>query len=117
MNNQPQQQKSSKMAYLVLFVIVAGALLYYFYSTGSSTPESLTLQEESLANQAAGIRVLNLLNQINVLKIDNVFFEDKSYRTLRDYTNEIPALPVGRSNPFAPVPGMVSNAQPSSAGR
>jgi hypothetical protein len=117
MNNQPQKQKSSKMAYLVLFVIVAGALLYYFYTTGISTPESLTMQEESLANQAAGMRVLTLLNEINVLKIDNVFFADQSYRTLRDYTNEIPTLPVGRSNPFAPVPGMVTNTQPSSTGR
>lgn len=114
MNNQPQQ-KSSKMSYVILFVIVAGALLYYFYSTGVSTPESLSLQEQNLANQAAGVRVLNLLNEINVLNIDNVFFADQSYQTLRDYTNEIPALPVGRSNPFAPIPGLV--ASPSSSGR
>lgn len=116
MNNQPQH-KSSKMSYLILFLIVAGGLLYYFYSTGSTTPESISMQEESLANQASGIRVLNLLNEINVLKIDNVFFSDQSYRTLRDYTNEIPTLPVGtRSNPFAPVPGL-STTPPSTTGR
>jgi hypothetical protein len=108
MNNQPHQ-KSSKLTYIILFVVVAAAMLYYFYFAGTTSPESLTLQEVSLQNQAAGIRVLNLLNEINSLRIDNVFFNEQAYKTLRDYTVDIPALPVGRPNPFSPVPGLVTN--------
>ncbi len=102
MNN----KKTSKLSYLVITLIVAIALLVYFYWSGNQTPESMTLDEIDNTNQAVGVRVLNLLNEINALKIDTGFFKDPSYQTLRDYTVEIPALPVGRPNPFSPVPGM-----------
>jgi hypothetical protein len=118
MNNiQQQQQKSSTMTYIILFVVVAGSLLFYFYNSGNSTPESLTLQQVNLTNQADGVRVLNLLNEINTLRIDSAFFSGQPYRTLRDYTVEIPTLPVGRPNPFSPVAGMVTSPAPSTSGR
>jgi len=98
--------KPSKMPYLIITVIVIIAILVYFYWTGNKTSESLTLQELNNANQVAGTQVLNLLNEISSLKIDNEFFNNPVYKTLRDYSVEIPSLPVGRSNPFSPVPGM-----------
>ena len=101
--------KTSKLTYLVLVLGVLVAALVYFYISGNKTPESLTLQALDNANQVAGVKVLNLLNEINSLKIDGAVFNDSSYRTLRDYTVEIPELPVGRSNPFSPVPGMVTS--------
>lgn len=102
MNN----KKDSKLKYLVITLIVAIGLLVYFYWSGSQTPESMTLDEIDSVNQAVGVRVLNLLNEINALKIDTDFFKGQAYQTLRDYTVEIPALPVGRPNPFSPVAGM-----------
>lgn len=108
-NNQQPPKKSSAMTYIILFVVVIGALLFYFYTTGIATPESISLQEVSVADQASGVRVLNLLNEISMLRIDNAFFNEAAYRTLRDYTVEIPTLPVGRPNPFSPVAGMVSS--------
>jgi hypothetical protein len=99
-------KKSSKLSYLLITLVVAIALLVYFYWSGSQATESITLEEIDGSNQAVGMKVLNLLNEINALRIDNEFFKDPAYQTLRDYTVEIPTLPVGRSNPFSPVPGM-----------
>lgn len=101
-------QKPSKMPYVVLAIIVLIAVVFYFYWTGNNTSENLTLQEISIANQATGVRVLNLLNEISSLNIDSSFFNSPVYQTLRDYSVEIPPLPVGRPNPFASVPGLVT---------
>lgn len=101
-------QKPSKMPYVVLAIIVLIAVIFYFYWTGNNTSENLTLQEISIANQATGVRVLNLLNEISSLNIDSSFFNSPVYQTLRDYSVEIPPLPVGRPNPFASVPGLVT---------
>ena len=103
-------QKSSKMPYVILAIVVFIAVIFYFYWTGNNTSESLTLQEISSANQATGVRVLNLLNEISSLNIDSSFFNSPVYQTLRDYSVEIPPLPVGRPNPFATVPGLVTQS-------
>lgn len=75
---------------------------------GPSVGTSSTLGEVNMQEQAVGARVLVLLNQINSLKIDKTLFSDPAYLSLRDYTIQVPSLPVGRANPFAPIPGMVS---------
>lgn len=106
MNN----KKSSTTSYLIIALVISGALLGYFYWTGNKSPEGLTMQEIDNADRAVGVRVLTLLGEISSLNIDSAFFSDPSYLTLRDYTVEIPPLPVGRSNPFSSVPGM---SQPS----
>lgn len=101
-------QKPSKMPYVILAIIVFIAVIFYFYWTGNNTSENLTLQEISIANQETGVRVLNLLNEISSLNIDGNFFSSPVYQTLRDYSVQIPPLPVGRPNPFATVPGLVT---------
>jgi len=100
--------KSSKLPYLITVLAIALLFLAYLYWSGSNGPESMTLEELDGSNQEVGVKVLNLLNEINSLNIDKQFFKDQAYQTLQDYTVEIPALPVGRSNPFSPVPGMPS---------
>lgn len=103
-------QKPSKMPYVFIAIIVFIAVMIYFYWSGTNTSESLTLQELSSANQVAGAQVLSLLNEISSLNIDGSFFNSPSYKTLRDYSVEIPPLPVGRPNPFATVPGLVTQS-------
>jgi len=109
--------KPSKMPYVILAIIVAIAALIYFYLTGNTTSESQTLQELSTANQVEGAQVLSLLNEISSLKIDNSFFNNPSYKTLRDYSVQIPALSVGRPNPFSSVPGLVAPNSNGGSGR
>jgi len=102
MNN---AQKSSKKPYVIIAIVVIIGVIAYFYYQGTIAPTSTTLSESDIADQAVGAQVLDLLHEINSLKIDTALFKDPAFLTLRDYTVIIPALPVGRVNPFAPLPG------------
>lgn len=99
--------KTSFGSYVVIVIIVLIASVAFFYYRGTQSPALDTIgQAQSINNDVAGSRVYTLLGQIDSLNIDRDFFNDETYLTLRDYTVSVPALPVGRSNPFAPVPGL-----------
>lgn len=97
--------KPSKMPYFILGAVVLLSLLAYFYIEGSVPQDSATLDQVN-ATEQVGNEVYRLLAEIKAIKIDTAFFQSPLYLTLRDYTVNVPALPVGRSNPFAPVPGV-----------
>ncbi len=101
MNN----QKSSKKSILISIAIVVIAVIGYFYYSGKSqgSDTSLLVATPNAEEQAVGARVLSLLNQIQSLHIDTTIFKNPAYQSLRDYTVSIPALNVGRYNPFAPL--------------
>ncbi|MEI7463553.1 MAG: hypothetical protein WCK03_04145 [Candidatus Taylorbacteria bacterium] len=103
-------KKSSKKTIIIIVVlIVASAIAYFYYeSSNTVTNSGLETTAETTDAQAAGARVLSLLNQIKSIKIDTTVFKDPSYLSLRDYSVEIPQDNVGRSNPFAPLPGTAS---------
>jgi hypothetical protein len=105
-------KKSTTIILVVIALLGAGI---YFYYAGGEAPESPTLGVDSEV-QASADRVLILLNQIRSLKINPDIFSSAAYQTLQDNAVPIPALPVGRTNPFAPVPG-ASNTNPSSTPR
>ena len=106
---QPQKQSSSKSSIIIIIVLIVGAAAAYFYYSGVPKDTSSTLESsnttESADAQAAGARILSLTNQIGKLKINPKIFTSAVYKTLTDKTVEIPELPVGRPNPFAPLPG------------
>jgi hypothetical protein len=110
--------KSSIKSYLILAVIVIIAVMAYFYYKGSGAPTgtSLLQTDQSVADQAAGARVLSLLSQVRALNIDNKFFQNTVYQSLRDHTVPIPTENVGRVNPFAPIPGVPSPGTVPAAG-
>lgn len=103
MKSNPNSKKTTIVAVVAIIVLV----IVYFYFSGGTTPESVgTLQAQS-AN-VVGSRVLSLLNQIESLQIKTDLFKSTAYQTLVDYSVEIPELPVGRPNPFAPLPGVAT---------
>jgi len=111
-NNTPN--KSSLKTYIIVGVILVAAVIAYFYwqGTGSSSGTA-ALGQVNADEQSAGVKVFSLLSEINSLRIDSSLFDDPGYRTLRDFTVAVPALPVGRSNPFAPVPGVPAPTSPN----
>lgn len=99
-------KKESKTPYLILFIIVICAIGIYFYLKGGEIDSGLTLEQVNVENQAIGAKVLSTLNMLESLKIDGEVFQTPIYKTLVDYSVAIPPLPVGRPNPFAPLPGL-----------
>ena len=99
--------KRSTIIILIIVVIVAAGAYFYFEGSPASLSGDSLLQADSNAQaEAAGAQVLILLNQIQSLSIDTSLFSDPGWNTLVDYTVPIPPENVGRSNPFAPIPGV-----------
>lgn len=106
MNNIPHKPGSLKNTIIMVSIVVVAFLLFFYFS-GKDTPEgTLTLDQSSPQSSADAARILNLLNQIQSLRIDTSLFKATAYQTLVDYSVTIPEVPVGRPNPFAPLPGV-----------
>ncbi|MFA6602092.1 MAG: hypothetical protein WCT02_04515 [Candidatus Paceibacterota bacterium] len=112
----PNQAKSPLKTYLIIGGVVIVAALAYFYFVGSKAPADTALDTVDTNEQEVGTRVFSLLGQINAIRIDTTFFAGPVYKTLKDNTVEVVKQPVGRPNPFAPIPG-VSNPNASETKR
>ncbi len=104
-----QPEKKSSVTSIIIFVVIAlvaiGAYLYMKGTPDDSSISSLSQADTitSMAAQSEGSEVLVLLNQISSLRINTDIFNNIVYKTLIDYTVEIPPQNIGRPNPFAPI--------------
>lgn len=102
-----KNQANSKKSIISIIVIICAVAIGYFFYTGNKAPaiDSLLQTQATPEANAASSRIMNLLNQISMLEIDKSIFSNAVYMSLVDYSVEIPSVPVGRQNPFAPIPG------------
>jgi len=103
----------SKTAIAVIVVIIL--IVGYFYWKGSSPAGSGSLLQAQSGTQGIGSAELDLLDQVQSLKIDASLFQDPAYKTLQDYSVAIPTENVGRPNPFAPYAGEAVTAAAAQA--
>ena len=105
-------KKASSYKSLIGIIIIIGAVIvtYIAISKGPTETDSLLQSQASPEATIVSARILNLLNQIQSLKIDTTLFKDPAYQTLVDYSVPIPPVDVGRPNPFAPIPGVPATA-------
>ena len=95
----------NKIAVAGLVIVVAvGA--WYFLGGDSGTPEEGLVTETftSPASEADRDLVATLL-ELRSVSLDGAVFSDPIFRSLKDFGSEIIPEPVGRPNPFAPLPG------------
>lgn len=90
---------------VALLVIVVGV---YFYNTGGQLPSGGSLLSAPTQDSDIGVAELALLQRIKSIKIDTKFFSSIAFTSLTDYTQVIPRQDVGRSDPFASIPGVPS---------
>ncbi len=100
---------SSSKLFIGIGIVLVLAALGYFMFKKPVEPEGGLLQEQKVAlstqANADSARILSLLKQIEKIEIDTTIFESAAYKSLWDFTVEIPERAVGRANPFAPLPG------------
>lgn len=93
-----------------LFVISLGLIVWFgytvFYKDGGSPVLSENAQSEARVSQE---EFLAKLKDLQSLHLKPEFFKDKNFTSLIDYTVQVVDEDAGRKNPFAPVPGLVSN--------
>lgn len=105
---------NAKTIAVVIIIAVLGFFLYRAYG-GSSQTDTLSVEGVTTADgtnvATIGADIAVLLGQLNSLKIDSEIFESPAYQSLNDFTNEVPPLPQGKKNPFAPFPGAIGSAK------
>ncbi|MFA7194066.1 MAG: hypothetical protein WC087_04085 [Candidatus Paceibacterota bacterium] len=98
-------QKYKKIILGVLLLSIA-FVLYSTYFGGEPEGEELLVSSNtntSTQTQIVGNEIVAALNQIQTLKLNRDIFDDPVFRSLVDRNIPIPAEPVGKTNPFAPI--------------
>jgi len=84
-----------------VIVVVVGFFIYSYFK-GPSAPEEALLTVEG---GGVGQEFTAFLADLQAIKFDQSFFNDDLFRGFRDFSVPIAEQPVGRPNPFAPLPG------------
>jgi hypothetical protein len=85
-------------------VIALGSAYIYFFTGPASQPPL----DASTANNAAEQQFLNLAAELQPISFDTSLFSDPRFANLVDLTVPITPEPQGRTDPFAPIPGLAS---------
>ena len=87
------------LATIVLIVISAGG---FYYISRDKQDDSDLLTSESVEN-GVDRELLATLLQLKSLKFNPGLLQSNTFKSLKDFSREIPDEPKGRPNPFAPI--------------
>lgn len=101
--------KQHLILFLVLVVVIAGAVWYGMSGGGVSTDQSLIATETldstgSPSGDAEDRELVESLLTLRAITLTGTIFSDPAFQSLRDWGTPIVPEPVGRDNPFAPLP-------------
>ena len=88
---------------ILLFVGIFAVLVFVYLQFFKNTSQEEPLAVEVVGQGQIGEDLVALLFRLQSLKLDQSIFTSPVFRSLKDFSQEIPSEPVGRPNPFAPV--------------
>jgi len=92
-------------AVLIIVVIIIALLAFYGMSNGSGTSNSLISSTNARTDTVVNDReLLQLLTDMRKINLEGHIFESPAYTSLQDFSRSIVPEPVGRQDPFAPLP-------------
>ena len=95
-------QRYKLILFFVGLIVFGLAFLSLFSDESFNT--TLTANRPATAVDAASQELLAILLQLRTITLSENIFSDDTFRQLQDFSQEIPPQPVGRDNPFAPLP-------------
>ena len=99
---------------VVVFMLLAGGYYYWKRSNPSiDTGSFLTSMGSTPESAFIGQDILSTLEELRHLHIDGSIFDNPAFKSLVDYTIATTSEPLGRSDPFAPLPTSGAQEQPS----
>ncbi len=87
---------------LATLVIIAGGYWYFFVQTGNQPP----LTTSAPSGNTAQTQFQMLVSQLQPISFDTSIFSDPKFTSLVDLTMPVAPESSGRTDPFAPVPGV-----------
>lgn len=94
--------KNKLILLLLAGIVLAGVVWYSFMR--DKTEVLLETQDLTAASPVDGDVVETLL-ELRAVSLSGTIFTDPAFMSLQDFGREIVPEPVGRQNPFAPLPG------------
>ncbi len=91
----------------VLIIAVIAILLLTFYMMGNTNSQGgniLLSSQNALTENVDDRELLQLLIDMRNIRLDGAIFESDIYKSLQDFSKPIVPEPVGRTDPFAPLP-------------
>lgn len=89
---------------IIASLVVAGGIYWYFF-TGSPAEEG-SLSTGSSQSQAQA-QFETLIGELGPISFDLTILSDPRFNALVDLATPITPEPLGRKDPFAPIPGVV----------
>lgn len=106
--------KRYKIILIVTGVVLVAVLGYYYWSAnGSGNVAALSSVSGPTQTTSAGQDILNILSQLRQLHIDGSLFSNPAFKSLVDYYIATSSEPIGRPNPFEPLPFEIQQSQQS----
>ena len=103
---------------VILAIIVAVGAWWILSSLGGSSSSNAVLTTQPLDSNLspADQNLVSTLLQLRAVKLDGGIFSEPAFQALKDFSTQIIPEPVGRPNPFLPLPvGGVTSASSSHA--
>lgn len=92
-----------KKIIISIVVITIAFFIYSAYFKPAQNGALVAVENQTGRQFAAGKEVLTLLIDLKSIELDGSIFEDKSFKSLEDFSLPIDPEPKGRINPFAPI--------------
>jgi hypothetical protein len=104
--------KKNKFMILGLALVV-GMMAWYIMRDTPASNSLLVTEDFSGASSEADKDLVATLLQLRAVTLDGAIFQDPAFQSLRDFGIQIVPEPVGRENPFAPLPASAAPAVPT----
>lgn len=98
----------SNITLLICAVITFGGAFYYFVFFNADTGSAISVSEGTTPAGEAEASFLALVGQLGTITLDTRLFTDPRFTSLVDIKTSISPEPGGRKDPFAAIPGIVS---------
>lgn len=103
--------KKLKILMAVLIILIIFFVYSVFFSGDNKKENNLSVSNNATQTGATaktdsfaeGQEILDMLSSLKSVKMDTSFFNDKTFKSLVDFSVEIAPQPAGRSNPFSPI--------------
>ena len=101
-----------KLILVAIAILIAG-IAWYAMTPTAETPNVVGTTSTTQGVAPADQSIVATLLTLRAVKLDGTIFNDPAFLSLKDFSTEIVPEPVGRPNPFAPLPSQ-SKASASS---
>lgn len=93
---------------LGLTMFFGGGFVAILYFTGTNPADTAPTGTEGTSEDSSAAvqkteEMLQNIKTLNSYKLDTSFFNDGTFKSLKDFRQEVKDVPTGRENPFGPV--------------